>query len=117
LKDLEYLELFSAGVKDISALSNCVKLKDLNISNNRIKDLTPILTLPALERLWLCGSQNGVLSAKSFTNKQKQEIEAQVVPGCLVNYSGAGTQAGWRDHPRYNVLAEIFGTGVYQPWE
>ena len=117
LKDLEYLELFSAGVKDISTLSNCAKLKDLNISNNRIQDLAPVLKLPALERLWLCGSQNGILSAKSFTKTQKQEIEAQVVPGCIVNYSGAGTQAGWRDHPRYNILSEIFSTGVYRPWK
>lgn len=117
LKDLEYLELFSAGVKDVSALSNCVKLKDLNISNNKIKDLSPVLKLPALERLWLCGSQNGRLSGSSFTKKQKQEIQAQVAPGCEVNFSGAGTEGGWRNHPRYNVLFEIFNKGAYRPWE
>ncbi len=117
LKDLEYLELFSAGVSDVSALENCTKLKDLNISNNKIKDLSPVLTLPELERLWLCGSQNGILNGNSFTKKQKQEITAQVTPGCLVNFTGAGTQAGWRNHPRFNVLYEIFQTGIYRPWE
>jgi hypothetical protein len=117
LKDLEYLELFSAGVTDISSLKNCTKLMDLNISNNKIMDLSPVLMLPNLERLWLCGSQNGILNRNSFTKKQQQEIVAQVIPSCLVNFTGAGTQAGWRNHPRYIVLSEIFQTGVYRPWQ
>lgn len=116
LKDLEYLELFSAGASEISSLKNCTKLMDLNISNNKIMDLSPILKLPNLERLWLCGSQNGILNRDSFSKKQQQDITAQVTPGCLVNFTGAGTQAGWRNHSRYIILSEIFQTGVYRPW-
>ena len=116
LKDLEYLELFSAKLTDVTALSHCIKLLDLNISNNRIKDLSPVLSLPHLERLWLCGSVNGILNKNCFTDDEKEEIKASVNPGCTVNFTGAGTQAGWRKHARYDVLYEIFQTGVYRAW-
>ena len=44
-----------------------------------------------------------------------EQIRAQL-PGCDVNGVSGGTNGGWRDHPRYPVIFDIFKTSVYKPF-
>ena len=115
LTQLEYLELFSDGVTDVSALKNCRNLIDGNLTNNRIGDITPVLSLPKLQRLWLYRS-TGVLLQDRFSTEEKSAILSAVPATCQVNFTSSGTGGGWRDHARYEVIFEIFHTGVYRAW-
>ena len=47
----ESLDLSGCGISDISALSNCRHLKNLNLAYNAIYDLTPLMDIPTLETL------------------------------------------------------------------
>ena len=43
--DVTELDLSGMGLRDISALSSCKELKRLNLSNNEISDLSPLMLL------------------------------------------------------------------------
>ena len=49
--DITELDLSGMGLRDISAISACEKLRKLNLSGNEISDLSPLMDLPELE--WL----------------------------------------------------------------
>lgn len=115
LHHLEYLELFSNQVSEIQWVANCQMLLDLNLTNNTINDLSPALSLPNLERLWLCGSRDAKLF-DTFSGKEKKEIKSQVKKGCVVNFNSAGAEDVWRKHLRYWTIRRIFKAGVYEPW-
>ena len=55
--DVTELDLSGMGVRDISVLSACTKLKKLNLSGNEISDLSPLMNLPELEWLDISGNQ------------------------------------------------------------
>ena len=80
----------------------------LNLSYNRITDITPLYGLTKLERLWI--SRNDIPSA------QVDEFKA-LVPGCQVNTTTQNPiRGGWRYFdeeftqitPRYALLREQF---------
>lgn len=57
LTDVTELDLSGTGIRDISALADCLSLKTLNLSGNQIYDLSPLMNLPALERLDISENQ------------------------------------------------------------
>lgn len=114
LTQLEYLELFKNDINDISCLSNCTNLIDLNICFNRIKDWTPLYGLTKLERLWLYNSNNW-----SDTSPVDPQIIADLqaaLPGCQIDSTSYSTLGGWREHKRYNIVFNMFKYNEYIPF-
>lgn len=114
LRDLEYLELFRTNVKDISFLRNCQKLLDLNITYNRIGDYRPLEDLHKLERLWLYNSNN--YSDENPVPKNVIDNLRAKLPRCLINAASGGTNGGWREHSRYEVIKTMFSQSEYIPF-
>lgn len=107
LKHLHYLELFvNYPLKDLSPLAGCKELVDLNISYlYSIRDITPILELPLLERLWL-----------EHTNISSADVQLlrDTYPNAIVINRGEGSiDQGWRTHPRYYAMIDMFNKKDY----
>ena len=118
LKDLEYLELFTCGIRDITPLTKLPKLMDLNLANNSVKDWRPLKEMKQLKRLWISD-----MGEHALTAAEKQELE-EALPGTVIMYKGKPTDNGWRTDPKtkvndphYDIVYEIFHTGVYIPFE
>lgn len=110
LPDLEYVELFMQGITDISPLANHTKLLDLNLCHNKIEDFSPLYTCTSLERLYI--SYNPGLSDEAIAALQA------ALPDCRIETKVYGsTDAGWREHPRYDVMYKSFQDSVYYPFE
>ena len=114
LKELEYLEIFKNNVQDISCLARCENLVDLNICFNRIRDLTPLHGLKRLRRLWLFNSNN--YSDDIPVPFGAVQALRQALPDCRVDSTSYSTEGGWREHPRYDTLSEMFWSGKYMPF-
>lgn len=101
LKHLHYLEFFVNRVTDITPLSECRELVDLNISyNHGLSDITPILNLPKLERLWL---------EHIPVSKADVELLRQTYPDAVIVSVGEGSvDKGWRAHPRYRAMIDMY---------
>ena len=118
LQDLEYLELFTCGIRDITPLTKLPKLMDLNLANNSVKDWRPLKEMKQLKRLWISD-----MGEHALTAAEKQELE-EALPGTVIMYKGKPTDNGWRTDPKtkvndphYDIVYEIFHTGVYIPFE
>lgn len=59
LEDIEEFELSSCDINDLDGVQFCVNAKIIDISNNRISDLTPLFGLTNLEELNLSDNQIG----------------------------------------------------------
>lgn len=114
LKDLEYLEMFTNRIHDLTPLLQCKKLKDLNIGFNRIEDLEPLYHMPQLERLWMYSYR--FINQDSTTPEIRQRLK-EALPKCEFEFSHYPTLEGWREHPRYFVMYDIFKTGVWRDWD
>ena len=114
LKELEYLELFKNDVHDISCLANCTNLVDLNICFNRISDLTPLYGLQKLRRLWLFNSNN--YSDEYPVPADAVKALRSALPNCKVDAVSYSTDGGWREHPRYDTIYEMFWGTTYIPF-
>lgn len=101
LKHLHYLEFFVNRVSDLSPLAECRELVDLNISYNyRISDITPLLDLPLLERLWL---------ESCPISDEKVDILRERYPNSkIIKYGKGSVDQGWRSHPRYRAMIEMY---------
>ena len=117
LQDLEYLELFTCGIRDITPLTKLPHLMDLNLANNSVKDWRPLKEMKQLKRLWISDMGEHALSAA-----EKAELE-EALPDPEIMYKGQPTDNGWRtlpgtktNHPHYDVVYEIFHTGTYIPF-
>lgn len=88
-KKLEYLELvFCGNLVDLTPLENCTALKYLNISNTKVKDLTPLDNLP-IERF-------NCLSMKYLPSSQRDHFKSKH-PECLSVFNGTQPYGyGWR---------------------
>ena len=114
LPNLEYVELFKNKIRDISALSGMKNVLDLNICFNYVKDYSPLDTLTTLERLWIYNSNN-----YSTSDPIPKDLVAHLKathPGCHIDHTHYSTLGGWREHPRYFVIFDIFKNSVYQPF-
>ncbi len=114
LQYLEYLEMFTNQIKDISPLKNCKHLLDLNICFNRIEDISPVYELPQLERLWMYSFR--YRNQDTTTPELREKLRTRL-PLCTFEFSHYPTLSGWREHPRYFTLNDIFQTGVWRPWD
>ena len=118
LKDLEYLELFTCGIKDITPLTKLPNLIDLNLANNSVADWRPLKEMKQLKRLWISG-----MGVHAMTAAEKAEL-AEALPDTEIMYKGQPTDNGWRTDPatkknvpHYGIVYEIFHTGKYIPFE
>ncbi len=105
LSELEYLELFLLRVTDVSPLANLKKLRHLNLAHNRLgkSDISPLCTMTWLERLWVNGC--------GLSKAQQAEITAALPNTQIEFHEYDSTGAGWRKHPIYQYLREIFQYG------
>lgn len=86
-KNLTWLNLANcSSLRDASALSNLTNLKNLNLSATKIRDTTPLDSLP-LER-FKC--------AKSSINDEELSRFQTRHPNCMVTDTGSVTGKGWR---------------------
>jgi len=113
LENLEYLEVFSNRVTDLSPLQGLKHLTDLNISYNRIEDFSPLYGMTQLKRLWLFRAANrgipGVPQDVIDTLKEK-------LPGTQLNWKNEPTLGGWRNHPHYDTIKQMFQGTWYIPF-
>ncbi len=116
---LEYLELFTTRLHDLTPLSNLTNLRHLNICYNfAISDISPLYNLTQLERLWI-GYYDPV------PPEQIAEMHRRA-PNCQIETEVRDpTDGEWRIkggdelgnptyHPRYELLREQFGG--YTEW-
>ena len=118
--ELEYLEIQTTKVSDISALSGLTKLKHLNICYLfDLTDISPLYGLTQLERLWI-----GCLTP--IPDEQVEKMQ-ELAPDCVINTRTLDpTDDEWRYSrkgglvPRYELLREQFGGYVNSafsfPW-
>lgn len=113
LEKLEYLEVFSNRVTDLSPLRGLTRLMDLNIGYNRITDFSPLYGLPRLKRLWIGRAAN-----RGDPGVPQEAIDAlrQKLPGAEINYRSEPTLGGWREHPHYDIIHEMFAGTYYIPF-
>ena len=101
LPPLHYLEFFMNRVKDITPLAQCRELVDLNFCwNTGLSDITPLLDLPMLERLWMVSA--GV-------SRADVDLLRETFPDATIINTGYGsTNDGWRTHPRYYAMIDMY---------
>ena len=106
--NLMYLEVFlNDGIEDISVLSKLDKLIDLHIGQCSISDISPLLGLKNLDRLWLPGNP---------VSEEDVQALREALPNTTINTTALDhpTAEGWRkNHPRYLKIAEMFKNNKY----
>lgn len=101
LPHLHYLEFFVNHVKDLTPLAQCRELVDLNISYNRgISDITPLLDLPILERLWL--------ESVSVSQADVKLLRETYPNATVINQGSGSVDQGWRKHARYFAMIDMY---------
>ena len=111
--ELEFLEMFSCRVTDLTPLAQCTSLQYLNIGNlPGITDISPLYGLTNLKRLRIC--QDNV------PQEQKDEI-TQLLPDCEMLFAGGhpGFSGYWRYDDNGNPLeryALLYQQFDYQEW-
>lgn len=108
LTKLEYLEAFSTDATEVTALAGLTELRDLNLScSDMLRDITCLYGLPKLERFW-CG-ETPIPAAQQRAMEESH-------PDCLCVWRGQPTTGGWRKHPRYDVIQQMFSGSQYIPF-
>ena len=115
---LEYLEINSTNVTDLSPLVNCQELVHLNIGRNVnqdenrpvVTDLTPLFSLPKLERVWL-----GYITAQHVPAEQIEQLRAQIQLN-VPDLSSPDTPRVLKYPPVYGVDTEA-GTPSEGSWK
>lgn len=109
-KDLEFCELFLNDITDMSPLTGLEKLVDLNIFYNPIGQNYEVLkSMKQLKRLWIGGCR---LNGSMLRDLQ------QALPDTKINAEGRGsTGKGWRDHPHYETLKQMYLEERYIPFD
>ncbi len=87
---LEYLELFTTRLHDLTPLGELKNLKHLNICYNfAINDISPLYSLTGLERLWI-GCYDPI-------PPEQIEKMQECAPDCIINTTTKDpTEEGWR---------------------
>lgn len=76
LEDIDEFELSSSDIIDLDGVQFCIHAKTIDVSNNRISDLTPLIGLTNLEELNLSDNRVGFIDALSYlTNLKSLQIE------------------------------------------
>ena len=114
LKKLEYLEMFNNYITDLSPLAGLTHLMDLNIAYNKIEDYSPLYGMTSLKRLWLYNSVD-----RNGAEVPPEVIKAltESLPDCQIDDRSMPTLGGWREHPHFDVIHEMFRSpDGYQPF-
>ena len=119
LKELEYLELFTCGIVDITPLTGLTNLVDLNLANNRVADWRPLKQMTWLRRLWISR-----MTASRMSAAEQQELK-DALPDTEIVFKGEPTDYGWRFSdkkntvkvPHYDVIYRMFRGDRYIPFE
>ena len=103
-KKLKFLELDWSPLKDLSPLTGCTALEDLNLGMT-YADFAPIEQMTWLKNLWMVDCS----SAARYRMKQ-------VMTDTQVMVTGAATVAnGWRDLENYYAMRDLLGMH-YMSW-
>ena len=94
----------------MSPLTGLEKLVDLNIFYNPIGQNYEVLkSMKQLKRLWIGGCR---LNGSMLRDLQ------QALPDTKINAEGRGsTGKGWRDHPHYETLKQMYLEERYIPFD
>jgi hypothetical protein len=65
LEEIEDFELSSSDINDLDGVQFCIHATTIDVSNNRISDLSPLIGLTNLEELNLCDNQIGYIDGLS----------------------------------------------------
>ncbi len=110
--NLKFLEVFLNPITDFWPLVNLTNLEDLNISYTpltqrtaprrfgKIGDITPLLQMPWLDRLWVSGYEN-------ITEEEKQILREALPNTQLCFQFGSSTTCGWRHSPNYYIIRDM----------
>jgi len=71
LGDIEEFELSACDIDDLDGVQFCINARNIDLSDNRITDLTPLTGLSNLEELNLSGNQVGYIDALCTLGKLK----------------------------------------------
>jgi len=66
LAEIEDFELASSDLNDLEGIQFCIHARTIDLSNNRISDLTPLIGLKDLEELNLSDNQVGIIDELSY---------------------------------------------------
>lgn len=106
LKKLHYLELFINPISNLSPLQNNKELVDLNLANlNKVTDISPILNLPMIERLWVNNMGIGWSGIETLRNAYPHAT--------MMTTGRESTHGSWRSHPRYFQMIDMFNNNYY----
>lgn len=106
LKNLVFLELFLAPVKDYSPLLTCTALEDLNLCYTH-GNPEPVTQMTWLKRLWWAGS---------WTARVKYKDAWENIPDCTFNFvTESSTGEGWRNGKNYYAMRDLIGMS-YMTW-
>ena len=102
LKHLHYLELFvNPYLSDVSPIAACKEMVDLNISHlYTVSDISALLDFPILERFWI---EHTAVSAADIQRIRNAYPNARVV-----NIGYGSVDQGWRSHPRYFAMIDMY---------
>lgn len=109
LKDLEYVELFSCNITNITPLTGLERLLDLNVSYNNITRYAGLNDMKQLQRLWI--PQSGV---PCYGDEFKQL--AADLPNTTIMNKGHPTNYGWREGNHYETIYTMFRADEYIPF-
>lgn len=109
LKDLEYLELFSCNIGNITPLMGLERLMDLNIAYNPITKYAGLNGMTQLKRLWI--PQSGV----PCYGDEFRQLEADL-PNTTIMNKGHPTNYGWREGNHYETIYAMFRADEYIPF-
>ena len=115
LPQLKVLILACNKITDITPLASLTELEYLELFKNKITDLTPLTGLTQLERLWIYCSDN--YSEDSPLPKGVVSMLTAALPDTHIDSTHYSTLGGWREHPRYNVILQMFAGTEYIPFD
>ena len=94
----------------MSPLTGLPKLVDLNIFYNPVGQNYEVLkSMTQLQRLWCGGCR---LSSDMIKDLRR------ALPNTKINTEGRGsTGKGWRKHPHYDTLKQMYLEGCYIPFD
>jgi len=100
---LEFLEIQTTSVADLSPLAELKNLRHLNIGYlHNLKDISPLYGLTELERLWI--------GCVTPIPDEQVKIMQEKAPDCIINTTAYDPHNEWRyGHPRYELLVQQFG--------
>jgi hypothetical protein len=84
LEDIEEFELSFSDINDLDGIEYCIHARSIDVSNNRIIDLTPLAGLTNLRELNLSGNQIGYIDVLS---NLVSLISIQLSDNCLEDVS------------------------------